>query len=76
MCTCPRSSLAAAVADRRISIARHDAALAPMLGLKAAPGRHRRVLVLTTGIWSPAQGAFPFVLPDVMRARGVRDHGA
>jgi beta-N-acetylhexosaminidase len=110
-----RAIIAAAVADGRISRDRHDAALARILGLKAAlglhrgvrpadlsglgladdraradavtaraptlvkdtqgtlplsPDRHRRVLVLTTGIVSPAQGAFPFVLPDLMRAEG------
>ena len=48
--------------------------------LPLSPERHRRVLILTTGIVSPAHGPEPFLLPDLMRAEGfevtVHDPGA
>jgi beta-N-acetylhexosaminidase len=39
--------------------------------LPLSPGRHRRVLVYSTGIVTPLHGdALPMVLPDLLRAEG------
>ena len=38
--------------------------------LPLSPARHRRVLMFSTGVVSPAHGAAPFLLPDLMRAEG------
>jgi beta-N-acetylhexosaminidase len=107
--------IAAAVADGRISPARHDAALIRVLGLKAAlglhlgvapanradlglpqnraaaqaitaraptlvkdvqsmlpltPAKHRRLLILSTGIISPIHPPAPFILPDLLTQAG------